>query len=138
MFFSNLEIILEIKLENFIISFFDISFNLLYIYIYICKDQIGLESRTGMDPGLRSPNNKFIECRKGSQSESWAKILGFSVKGLELQVQFMQRVSSDMSQCYGFRIIFCPFSFFLFPFSFLRLIYYGFFTFFLIHVWTWR
>ena len=34
-FFSNLEIILEIKLENFIISFFDISFNLLYIYIYI-------------------------------------------------------------------------------------------------------
>ena len=35
MFFTNLEIILEIKLENFIISFFDISFNLLYIYIYI-------------------------------------------------------------------------------------------------------
>ena len=50
---------------------------------------------------------------KKSQSESWAKILGFSVKGLELQVQFMQRVSSDMSQCYGFRIIFSPLSFFL-------------------------
>ena len=35
MFFSNLEIVLEIKLENFIISYFDISFNLLYTYIYI-------------------------------------------------------------------------------------------------------
>ena len=35
MFFSNLEIILEIKLENFVISFFDISFKLIYIYIYI-------------------------------------------------------------------------------------------------------
>ena len=35
MFFSNLEIILKIKLENFIISFFDTSFNLIYIYIYI-------------------------------------------------------------------------------------------------------
>ena len=34
-FFSNLEIILEIKLKNFIISFFDNSFNLSYIYIYI-------------------------------------------------------------------------------------------------------
>ena len=32
MFFSNLEIILEIKLENFIISFFDISLNLIYDY----------------------------------------------------------------------------------------------------------
>ena len=30
MFFSNSKIILEIKLENFIISFFDISFNLIY------------------------------------------------------------------------------------------------------------
>jgi len=35
MFLSNLEIILEIKLGNFIISFFEISFNLIYIYIYI-------------------------------------------------------------------------------------------------------
>ena len=30
--FSNSKIILEIKLENFIISFFDISFNLIYDY----------------------------------------------------------------------------------------------------------
>ena len=50
---------------------------------------------------------------KKSQSESWAKILGFSVKRLELQVQFMQRVSLDISQCYDFRIIFSPPSFFL-------------------------
>ena len=34
MFFGNLEIILEIKLKNFIISFFDISFNLIYIYTH--------------------------------------------------------------------------------------------------------
>ena len=34
MFFGNLEIILEIKLNNFIISFFDISFNLIYIYTH--------------------------------------------------------------------------------------------------------
>ena len=36
------------------------------IYIYICKDQIRLESKTGMDPGPRSPNNEFVECRKES------------------------------------------------------------------------
>ena len=59
-----------------------------------------------MDPGPLSPNNKFIECRKESQSESWVKILDFSVKRLELQASFMQRVSSDMYQCYDFRIIF--------------------------------
>ena len=34
--------------------------------IYICKDQNRLESKTGMDPGPRSPNNEFIECRKES------------------------------------------------------------------------
>ena len=31
MFFSDSKIILEIKLENFIVSFFDISFNLTHI-----------------------------------------------------------------------------------------------------------
>ena len=34
MFFTNLEIILEIKLEKIIISFFDISFNFIYIYTH--------------------------------------------------------------------------------------------------------
>ena len=33
---------------------------------YYCKDQNRLESKTGMDPGPRSPNNEFIECRKES------------------------------------------------------------------------
>ena len=52
-----------------------------YIYIYIyCKDQIWLESKIVMDPGPRNPNNKFIECGRESSSESWAKILDFSVK----------------------------------------------------------
>ena len=31
-----------------------------------CKDQIWLESRTGMDPGPRNPNNKFVECGRKS------------------------------------------------------------------------
>ena len=35
------------------------------IEIY-CKDPIWLESKTGMDPGPRSPNNEFIECGKES------------------------------------------------------------------------
>ena len=26
-----------------------------------CKDQLSLKPGTGMDPGPRSPNNKFIE-----------------------------------------------------------------------------
>ena len=37
-----------------------------YISFYTCKDLIWLESKTGMDPGPRSPNNEFIECRKES------------------------------------------------------------------------
>ena len=31
-----------------------------------CRDLIWLESKTGMDPGLRSPNNEFIEYMKES------------------------------------------------------------------------
>ena len=31
-----------------------------------CKDPIWLESKKGMDPGPRSPNNEFIECGKES------------------------------------------------------------------------
>ena len=31
-----------------------------------CKDQFRLRSNTGMDPGPRSPNNEFVECRKKS------------------------------------------------------------------------
>ena len=38
-------------------------------YIDVCKDQFRLRSNTGMDPGPRSPNNEFVECRKKSQSD---------------------------------------------------------------------
>ena len=31
-----------------------------------CKDQFWLEPRTGMDPGLKSPNNKFVESGRKS------------------------------------------------------------------------
>ena len=37
-----------------------------HFWVMGCKDQIWLESKTGMDPGPRSPNNEFIECRKES------------------------------------------------------------------------
>ena len=37
----------------------------IYIYIY-CKDQNWYESKAGVDPGPRSPNNEFIECRSES------------------------------------------------------------------------
>ena len=36
------------------------------IVICTCKDQFRLRSNTGMDPGPRSPNNEFVECRKKS------------------------------------------------------------------------
>ena len=47
------------------------SYEYLYVYackmdIIYCKDQIWREFKTGMDPGPRSPNNEFIECRKES------------------------------------------------------------------------
>ena len=46
-----------------IMHFFYFSFQFLY---RSCKDQIWRESKTGMDPGPRNPNNEFIECRKES------------------------------------------------------------------------
>ena len=39
-----------------------------------------------MDSGLRSPNNKFVESRRKSQSESGKKILVDSVEGKELHM----------------------------------------------------
>ena len=38
---------------------------LMHMHEY-CKDQFRLRSNTGMDPGPRSPNNEFVECRKKS------------------------------------------------------------------------
>ena len=32
----------------------------------ICKDQFWFGPKTGMDSGLTSPNNKFVECGKKS------------------------------------------------------------------------
>ena len=58
-FFSNLEIILEIKLKNFIISFFDISFThthtYIYIYIYVYKIKVKNGVRIG------PINEKFLK-----------------------------------------------------------------------------
>ena len=64
MFFSNLESILEIKLENFIISFFDISFNLIYIIIIFIHHDLNklLNSYTShlMSILYKSSTNKYM------------------------------------------------------------------------------
>ena len=52
----------------------------------ICKDQILLEPRTRMNLGSKSPNNKFVESGRKSQSESRENILVDSVKGKELHM----------------------------------------------------
>ena len=57
--------------------------SIFYIYIY-CKDQFRIEPRTRMDPGPRSPNNKFVESGRKCQSKSRIKILVYSVKREEL------------------------------------------------------
>ena len=35
-------------------------------YILSVRTRFDLNPKTGMDPGPRSPNNEFIECRKES------------------------------------------------------------------------
>ena len=53
------------------------------ICIYICKDQFWLKPITRMDPGPKSPNNKFVESGRKSYSKSRIKILIYSVKWKE-------------------------------------------------------
>ena len=72
--------------------------------IGFCKDQIQLEPKTGMDPGPRSPNNKFVEGGIKSQSESKAKMLDYSVKRKKLYVYICKKIFSDLFQCYDFRV----------------------------------
>ena len=56
------------------------------MYCQNCKDQFRLEPRTGMDPGPKSPNNKFIKSERKSQSEFKIKILIDSIKWKELHI----------------------------------------------------
>ena len=130
----------------------------IYIYIYIyCKDQLWLKPGTGMDPGPRSPNNKFIESGRKCQSESRIKILVYSVKRKELHAHRCKKyprtcpsIGTKSNEFFFFFTVvflqpfalFFSFFFFLLPFMssflfiFLRIIYYGFYTISSIHVWV--
>ena len=84
-----------------------------------------------MDPGPQNPCNKFVEYRVKSQSGSRTKILGYNVKEKELYI----RISTKSILGHA-PMLFLEYFSVLFPFSLLPLIYYGFFTFFPVHVWT--
>ena len=123
---------------------------------YRCKDQIGLEPRTEMDLGPKSPNNKFVESGRKSQSEFRIKILVYSVKRKELYAYIYRKyprtcpsTMTESTKFFLFAVVFlqplCSFSFFFFSlvfflcpllFLFLRIIYYGFYTISSIHVWV--
>ena len=128
----------------------------MYIYIFICKDQLWLKPGTGMDPGPRSPNNKFIESGRKCQSESRIKILVYSVKRKELYAHRCKKyprtcpsTETKSNEFFFFTVVFLqPFAlffsffFFLLPFLspslfiFLCIIYYGFYIISSIHVWV--
>ena len=100
----------------------------------IVRTRFGLNPKTGMDPSPQSPNNKFVKCGIKSYSGSRTKILGYSIRRKELYIHI--RTKKYPRTCPNAMIL----EYFQspFPFSFLHLIYYGFFTFFSIHVWIRR
>ena len=89
-----------------------------------CKDHFLLEPKTGMDSGPKSPNNKFVENGRKSQSESREKILVDNVKRKELHMhQYKKHHQScpnsmiDGIEFFLFIVIFLqPFALFLFFF----------------------
>ena len=109
-----------------------------------------------MDPGPRSPNNKFIESGRKCQSESRIKILVYSVKRKELHGHRCKKypltcpsTGTKINEFFFFTVVFLQsfalffsFFFFLLPFLcpslflFLCIIYYGFYTISSIHVWV--
>ena len=109
-----------------------------------------------MDPVPKSPNNKFVESGRKSQSESRIKILVYSVKRKELHVHTCKKyprtcpsTMTKSTEFFLFTVVFLQpfalsFSFFFLVFFFLspflsilfRIIYYGFYTISSIHVWV--
>ena len=90
------------------------------------KDQFWIEPRTGMDPGLGSPNNKFVESRRKCQFESRIKILVYSVKRKELYSYIYRKyprtcpsTRTESIKFFLFAVVFlqplCSFSFFFSP-----------------------
>ena len=93
--------------------------------IYYCKDQFWIEPRTGMDPGPRSPNNKFVESGRKCQSKSRIKILVYSIKREELHAhrckKYPRTCSSIRTKSNEFFFFYCCISstfLFLSPFLF--------------------
>ena len=84
-----------------------------------CKDRIWLESRTGMDPGSQSPNNKFVECGRKNWPESRTKILDYRVRRKELYAYICTKSTLGHALILWFENtqVFFFFSFSLFPFS---------------------
>ena len=80
-----------------------------------------------MDPGPRSPNNKFIESGRKCQSESRIKILAYSVKRKELHAHRYKKyprtcpsTGTKSNEFFFFTVVFLQpfalfFSFFFFP-----------------------
>ena len=104
-----------------------------------------------MDLGPQSSNNKFIECGIKSWSESRKKILDYSVRRKELYayictksilghalILWLESTQFFMFSLFLSLIFFSLFFLSPFLFSFLRVIYYGFFTVSSIHVWVRR
>ena len=123
------------------------------ICIYICKDQFWLKPITRMDPGPKSPNNKFVESGRKSYSKSRIKILIYSVKWKESHMHTYKKYPQtwhvsmiDNEELFLFIVVFFPhfplffllYFFFCPPFLwiFFRIIYYCFCTISSIHVWV--
>ena len=101
----------------------------IYIYIYIVRTRFGLNPKEEWIQAYKTPNNKFVECGIKSQSESRAKILDYRLQRKELYVHICTK-----SILRHALVFFPP----LLAQFFLRIIYYGFFTVFSIHVWIRR
>ena len=103
-----------------------------------------------MDPGPKSPNNKFVESGRKNWSESRIKILIYGVKWKESHMHIYKKYPRtwpvsmiDNEELFLFTIVFLlPFSLFYFFFRppflwiFFRVIYYCFCIISSIHVWV--
>ena len=112
MFFSNLEIILEIKLENFIISFFDISFNLLYIYIYIyiythhnLKNLMNNSNSYLMSILCKSSTNKYMIIVRNFINKIIKNMIIFFFNLQNLGIKIVFYLKNYYAQCVGLQLV---------------------------------
>ena len=97
-----------------------------YSYFFSCKEQLSLKPKTGMDPGPRNTNNKFIENGRKCWSESRIKILVYSIKRKELHAHRYKKyprtcpsTGTKSNEFFFFTVVFLhPFALFFSFFSF--------------------